>query len=123
MDLSELVAGEIISTSAKTALFDFARLMEDQSVGSIAILDNGGDFVGLVTDRDIVRAVADDLGADTTAGDVMTNDPDTIDINTDVSDAVAWMNATGYRHLPVTDGGRLVGMISIKDLLWAVAGD
>ena len=123
MDLSELVAGEIISTSAKTALFDVARLMEDQSVGSIAILDNGGDFVGLVTDRDIVRAVADDLGADTTAGDVMTNDPDTIDINTDVSDAVAWMNATGYRHLPVTDGGRLVGMISIKDLLWAVAGD
>ncbi len=123
MDLSDLVAGEIVTTPAHTGLHSVARMMEDQGVGSIAIVDKGGEFVGLVTDRDIVRAVAEDLGSDTTAADVMTNDPDTIDINTDVSDAVAWMNATGYRHLPVTRGGKLVGMISIKDLLWAVAGD
>lgn len=123
MDLSELVAGEIITTRVETSLHALASMMENQGVGSVAIVDKGGDFVGLVTDRDIVRAVADDLGSDTTAADVMTNDPDTIDINTDVSDAVAWMNATGYRHLPVTRSGKLVGMISIKDLLWAVAGD
>jgi CBS domain-containing protein len=52
----------------------------------------------------------------------MTEAPDTIEIDTEVSDAVAWLNATGYRHLPVTDNGTLAGMVSIKDLLWAVAG-
>jgi CBS domain-containing protein len=52
----------------------------------------------------------------------MTGAPDTIEIDTEISEAVAWMNATGYRHLPITDDGTLVGMVSIKDLLWAVAG-
>jgi CBS domain-containing protein len=57
------------------------------------------------------------------ASEVMTEAPDTIEIDTEVTDAVAWMNATGYRHLPVTDEGHLIGMVSIKDLLWAVTGD
>jgi CBS domain-containing protein len=58
----------------------------------------------------------------TTADEIMTAAPDTIEIDTEISEAVAWMNATGYRHLPITDNGTLVGMVSIKDLLWAVAG-
>jgi CBS domain-containing protein len=51
----------------------------------------------------------------------MTVAPDMVEIDTDVSDAVSWLNATGYRHLPVTDDGKLVGIVSIKDLLWAIS--
>ncbi|MEX1037691.1 MAG: CBS domain-containing protein [Acidimicrobiia bacterium] len=121
MNLSELVAGAIVTAPPETKLVNVAKLMEAEGVGSVAILDHNDDFIGIVTDRDIVHAVARaEDGA--TAGDVMTSAPDTIEIDTEVSDAVAWMNATGYRHLPITDNGQLVGMVSIKDLLWAVAG-
>ncbi|MGH8912731.1 MAG: CBS domain-containing protein [Acidimicrobiia bacterium] len=52
----------------------------------------------------------------------MTAEPDTIDVETDIEDAIDWLNATGYRHLPVTENDRLVGIVSIKDLLWATTG-
>ena len=50
----------------------------------------------------------------------MTPDPDTIEADMDVSDAADWLVASGYRHIPVVDGGRLVGVTSIKDVLWAL---
>ncbi|CAN5784906.1 CBS domain-containing protein [soil metagenome] len=121
MNMSELVAGAIVTAPPSMKLVDVAKLMEGEGVGSIAVVDANEDFIGIVTDRDLVHAVARSE-ENSTAGDIMTEAPDTIEIDTEISEAVAWMNATGYRHLPVTDNGNLVGMVSIKDLLWAVAG-
>ena len=121
MNMSELVAGAIVAAPPSMKLVDVAKLMEAEGVGSVAVIDTNEDFIGIVTDRDIVHAVARSE-EDATASEIMTEAPDTIEIDTEISDAVAWMNATGYRHLPVTENGTLVGMVSIKDLLWAVAG-
>ena len=121
MNMSELVAGAIVTAPPGMKLIDVAKLMEAEGVGSVAVVDDSDDFIGIVTDRDIVHAVARSED-DATAGDIMTGAPDTIEIDTEISDAVSWMNATGYRHLPITDNGNLVGMVSIKDLLWAIAG-
>jgi CBS domain-containing protein len=96
-------------------------MMVNEAVGSLAIMD-GLRIVGIVTDRDIVGAVAHGDVSKLTAGDIMTAEPDTIEVDTGIEDAMDWLNATGYRHLPVTDDGRLVGIISVKDLLWAVTG-
>jgi CBS domain-containing protein len=46
--------------------------------------------------------------------------PDVVDPDTRVSDAAAWMLETGYRHLPVVSGGELLGIIDIRDVLWAL---
>lgn len=121
MNLSELIGGTIVTANTTTQLTELASTMEAEGVGSVAITDNHGDVVGIVTDRDIVRAVAQNLEFTAPAESVMTASPDMIEIDTEISDAVSWLNATGYRHLPVTDGGSLVGMISIKDLLWAIS--
>lgn len=121
VNISELVAGAIVTAPREMKLVDVAKLMEAEGVGSVAVVDQTEDFIGIVTDRDIVHAVARSE-EEATAGDVMTEAPDTIEIDTEISEAVAWMNATGCRHLPVTDNGSLVGMVSIKDLLWAIAG-
>lgn len=121
MNMSELVAGAIVTAPPGLKLIDVAKLMEAEGVGSVAVVDENDDFIGIVTDRDIVHAVARSE-QNATAGEIMTAAPDTIEIDTEISEAVAWMNATGYRHLPVTDNGSLVGMVSIKDLLWAIAG-
>ncbi len=121
MNLSELVGGTIVTAEISTQLVELANKMEAEGVGSIAITDANGEFVGIVTDRDIVIAVARSAELATPAEEIMTVAPDTVEIDTDVSDAVLWLNATGYRHLPVTDAGKLVGIVSIKDLLWAVS--
>jgi CBS domain-containing protein len=121
MNMSELVAGAIVTAAPTMKLIDVAKLMEAEGVGSVAVIDVNEDFIGIITDRDIVHAVARSE-KESTAADIMTEAPDTIEIDTEVSEAVNWMNATGYRHLPVTENGNLVGMVSIKDLLWAVAG-
>lgn len=121
MNLSELVPGPPVACSPTTKANEAARLMEAEHIGSVAVMEDGR-FVGLVTDRDMVRLVAQQANFDVPVAEIMTEQPDTVDLDTEVGDAADWLNATGYRHLPVTENGKLIGMISIKDLLWALAG-
>lgn len=118
MNVAELVSSPPLACRPNVAVSEAASVMTAQGVGSLAVIE-GESLVGIVTDRDIVAAVARGGLEGRTVSDVMTPDPDTIDAALDVDDALDWLNATGYRHLPVMDGGRLVGIVSIKDLLWA----
>lgn len=94
--------------------------MADRGHGSVAVID-GRELVGIVTERDIVRALADgiDLGA-TAARDRMAVDPDTFGPETDVFEAGEFLLESGYRHLPVVEDGVLLGVVSLRDLLGAV---
>jgi CBS domain-containing protein len=121
MNLTELVPGPPIACGPSTTATQAARLMEAEHVGSVAVMEDE-QFIGLVTDRDMVKLVAEESSFEVPVSKIMTAQPDTVDIDTEVADAADWLNATGYRHLPVTRNGELVGMISIKDLLWAIAG-
>ena len=121
MTIAELVSGPPIGCPANMPLAEAADMMMKETVGSLAVMD-GIRLLGIVTDRDLVGAVANGSLAKLTVGDIMTAEPDTVDVETDIEDAIDWLNATGYRHLPVTEDDRLVGIVSIKDLLWAMAG-
>ena len=95
--------------------------MDRSDLGSLAVVE-GMNLIGLVTERDIRRCVADgaDLAA-TTVADVMSDDPDTFDPDLDVWDAASWIAESGYRHLPVVDDdGALLGVVSVRDLLVAL---
>jgi CBS domain-containing protein len=83
----------------------------------VAIMD-GYRLAGIITERDIVRAVADrrDL-ADGTAGDYMTLEPATVSLETPLGEVARTMLAYGVRHLPVVVGGEVIGMVSARDLL------
>jgi CBS domain-containing protein len=95
-----------------------AQLMRDKDVGSIVVTENGGNVHGIVTDRDIVvRAIADgmDPRAETVdaiySGDVVTVSPDTA-----VDEAIRIMRERAVRRLPVLEGNRAVGIVSLGDL-------
>lgn len=86
----------------------------------MAIID-GRRLAGILTERDLVRAVAE--GADlasTPVRDRMAADPDTFDPDTDVFEAGMFLLESGYRHLPVVEDGTLLGVVSLRDLLGAV---
>jgi CBS domain-containing protein len=114
-------------TQPDQALAQAALTMLESHVGSIIVVQTRGTAhkpIGILTDRDIVRGQLR-LGADLfclTVGDVMTADPLTISINADVTEAIEALHARSVRRAPVVDGaGNLVGIITLDDLLPAVA--
>ena len=94
-----------------------AQRMTAENCGSILVMD-GRRLLGIFTERDLLRrVVAAGLDVErTTVAEVMTADPDTIDADEPVAEVIRRMDEFGYRHLPVTELGRPVGVVSIRDL-------
>lgn len=95
-----------------------AERMRDWNVGALPVCDDDDRVVGIVTDRDIVvLAVANDFAPTETAIEELALHPaHTVDVNTDLDDALALMTRYRIRRLPVTEHGRVVGMISEGDI-------
>jgi len=120
MRLGDLVGNTPYVCGPDTTLLEAAVAMEASDLGSIAVVE-GMNLLGLITERDIRRAVANDTDLGTAVSAVMSNDPDTFDPDLDVWDAASWIVESGYRHLPVVgDDGGLTGVVSIRDLLKAL---
>lgn len=120
MTVRELVGGGVVSTEPSATLREAVRLMVANDVGALAV-KGGGGLVGILTERDVIRACSEEADLESGLVDTwMTRDPDSLDPDMDVDSAADWMLAAGYRHLPVLDGVNLVGMVSIKDILWAL---
>ncbi|HUG07642.1 MAG TPA: CBS domain-containing protein [Acidimicrobiia bacterium] len=120
MRLGDLVGGAPFVCGPDTTLFEAAQVMETSDLGSLAVVE-GMSLLGLVTERDLRRAVAGGTDLGTSVSQVMSDDPDTFDPDLDVWDAASWIAESGYRHLPVVDDdGSLLGVVSIRDLLKAL---
>lgn len=120
MIVEELLVGEVATCTPDTPIVEAAEQMMKADTGSLVVVDKG-DLVGIVTERDVLRAVADQKNTKTApVAGIMTPGPDSLDPDVEVREVALWMVASGYRHLPVVEGDRLIGMVSIKDLVWAL---
>lgn len=121
MNLGDLVGDAPFVCGPDTTVAEAAQVMEESDLGSLAVVE-GMKLIGLITERDIRRAVAEETDCTTTlVSAVMSDDPDTFDPDLDVWDAAVWITQSGYRHLPVVDDdGALTGVVSIRDLLTAL---
>jgi CBS domain-containing protein len=120
VEIRNLVGGTATVCGPDLTVGEAAGVMVEERIGSLGVIE-AGSLVGIFTDRDVLRAVA--AGTDCASASVedwMTPDPDFLTPDVDVSDAADWLMATGYRHLPVVEDGQLLGIVSIKDVLWAV---
>ena len=113
--------GEIMSRPAVTATADesiaaAASRMGELRVGSVVVVD-GERPVGILTERDLVRLAADSADGNATVADWMTRDPDSVAPDVEATTAFARLAEHGYRHIPVVDDGRLVGVVSMRDLM------
>lgn len=114
--ISDAMSTPPASVAPSASLEEAARHMADARVGALPVVEDD-HVVGLVTDRDLViRAMASGLALDRPVRTVMSPDPVTVDAGTAVPAAQHAMHSIGARHLPVTDDGRLVGMVSFDDL-------
>ena len=116
--IRDIVGGRrLFSIPPGTSLRVAAQMMADNKVGAVAVIE-GDRLVGILSERDIVfRAVAQGLSADdTTVAEIMTRDPVTVDINDAISDALAAKTGDAFRHVPVTENGTVVGVLSYRDI-------
>jgi CBS domain-containing protein len=120
MRLGDLVSNSPHVCGPETTILDAAVAMEGSDLGPLAVVE-GRDLVGLITERDLRRSVAEGVDVASAVSSIMSSDPDTFDPDLDVWDAAAWIAESGYRHLPVIDDdGVLLGVVSVRDLLKAL---
>ena len=120
MQIRSLVGGTARLCGMTTSVEEAAQAMIAESTGSLGVIE-GSALAGIVTERDVLRAAA--KGVDLAKEEVaswMTPDPDTVGPEVPVDEVAEWMLAAGYRHLPVMEDGELLGIASIKDVLWAL---
>jgi CBS domain-containing protein len=113
------LGGDIISIEPTADLATAAKLLSKHRIGSVVILGAGERLVGILSERDIVRAVSEQ-GADALAlpvGQVMTRDVATCGEDDTVASIMERMTAGRFRHMPVVANGRPVGLISIGDVV------
>ena len=109
---------DLVTTRSATTVAQAAQVMRAANVGAIMVVDDDR-LVGVFTERDaLFRVVAQGLDSRaTTMGEVMTRDPQTIAPDCHFLQALQMMHDGGFRHVPVVENGRLVGMVSARDAL------
>ena len=114
--IRDVMSTELITVSPDTTVAEAAAVMSARHVGSAIVLDQES-LAGIFTERDILHALGSDFDAAAhTVQEWMTKDPATIDAGATVPAGIDRMLEGGFRHLPVLDGGALVGVVSLRDL-------
>jgi CBS domain-containing protein len=113
---------DLLTVDSTLPLAEVAARMVERSVGAVLVLD-GERLAGILTERDVLRAVARGIRDDAVVRDWMTTDPDTIEPDETTQHAATLMMHGGFRHLPVTEGDTVVGILSIRDLMALALAD
>ncbi len=117
MKVRSVFTPRLIRAAADESLVDAASRMDFEAVGALPVFD-GSRLVGIITEHDLVRAVAEGVDpSGVPVSDYMTAEPATTSVDAELADAAERMLELGTRHLPVEDRGEVVGMISARDLL------
>ena len=117
--IGSIIEGQELVTAPESAtVADAARLMKEKQVGAVMVVEQG-KLVGVFTERDaLFRVVAESRDVQATRlGEVMTRDPQTLRPDKTFNDALHIMHEGGFRHVPVVEDGRPVGMVSCRDAL------
>ena len=118
MRVRDLPPGALLSVDPETTLAEVAGKMRADDSDSVAVMSEGR-LVGIITERDLVRAIADGVDPQQARAEVvMTADPATVDADDDVAVVAVKMMRLGVRHLPVVNkAGKPVGLVSARNLV------
>ena len=114
--IDSIMTSPPVTASADEHLDEVIRRMHDHRVGSV-LVTKGPELAGIVTERDVLRLRVDGIDGTTPVGEVMTSPVDAIERGLSLQDALATMRERGYRHMPVTAVGEVLGVVSLRDLM------
>ena len=124
IDLLKKRAPTIFQVAPDVMVFDALQLLADHGVGALLVME-GERLVGIFSERDYTRKVAlqGRNSRDTPVADIMTAQVISVPPGTGTRDCMALMSQNRFRHLPVVDNGRVLGMISIRDIMDDIIAD
>jgi CBS domain-containing protein len=99
-------------------VLEVARAMVERNIGAVPVLDDGA-LVGILSERDLMKRIVAE-GRDpgkTRVSEIMTRDPHTVGPREDLESCMMVMSQHGFRHLPICDGKKLVGLVSLRDIM------
>ncbi len=113
--------GGVLSVTPEARVFDALKLMAEKNVGALLVM-NGDTLLGILSERDYARKVIllGKSSHELAVSDIMSDKPITVTPKQTVDDCMALMSGRRIRHLPVVDNGRIIGVLSIGDLVKAV---
>jgi CBS domain-containing protein len=119
--ISDAMRSDFIAVAPEDTLGEVAQKMVEAKTGAVAVLDYGR-LVGILTERDMLKAMAGRvLTSDARAREWMTEEPITAEPDLALEKAQEVMLSNGFRHLPVVEGGRVVGIVSLRRIAAAMA--
>ena len=121
--LGELMTKEVLEVAPEDTLGQAAEAMVERGVGS-AVVSDFGRLIGILTERDLLRAVAGRVhSSEARVREWMTAEPITASASTELKEAAQTMLEQGFRHLPVVEEDRAIGIVSIRDVVEWTVGD
>lgn len=120
--MADIFVGRLMSSPVETvrpatSVREAARVLLDEDIGSLVVVDDDNAVVGILTTTDFVRITADDTAAEATVRDYMSTDVTTTTANDSINDVAGEMIDGGFHHLPVVDEeAGVVGMLTTTDL-------
>lgn len=119
----DLMLKDVVTTNGNSIVKETIGLLFKRHVGCIVVVDDAQKCIGIFTERDAIRIVAQNLPLDTTIEKVMTKDPFTVSEDSTFEEAKSIIKTHQIRHLPVIDkDGKLVGLLSVRHILNEVCG-
>ncbi len=112
----------LLTISADATLGEAAAAMAERGVGAVVVLE-GDAISAILTERDVMKAVAAGKDGSVRVTEWMTRHPDTIEPGDTTDHAASLMIHGGFRHLPVVEEGKVVGIVSIRDLMRVALDD
>ena len=114
--LDDIMTTDLLTVPPSATVAETATMMGQRGTGSALVME-GDALLGIFTERDVVRALGQQFdAAGQSVSEWMTPDPETVPPDTSAGDALRTMLQRGFRHLPVAKDGRVVGIVSIRDL-------
>ena len=120
--VSEHMTASLLTVAADATLGEAAAAMATRGVGAVVVLE-GERVAAILTERDVMKVVAAGEDGSTPVAAWMTRHPDTIEPADTTDHAATLMIHGGFRHLPVVEDGKVVGIVSIRDLMKVALDD
>jgi CBS domain-containing protein len=114
----DLMLKDVVTTCGNVPVKEAIEVLFKRHIGSIVVVDDAQQCVGIFTERDAIRVVAQNLPLDATLDKIMTKNPFTVNEDSTFEEAKNIIKLYKIRHLPVTtSSGKLVGLISVRHIL------
>jgi len=118
MIVKDVMNKEVIATKPDVKVKEAVKIMNKLNIGSLVVLNDKNNIIGIMTERDILKSVEKGLDADSTeVKEVMSRDVKVISSDKDLKDAVDMMTKFKIKKLPVVDDNVLVGIITTEDIM------